>query len=220
NAGGGTDGWNCTSGKACERSVDDIAYVDQLIMDLGTWLNVDRSRVYASGLSNGAAFSHRLACERSGTFAAIAAVAGSNQFSTGSPCEPDRRVAVLQVHGTDDPCWGYETSDDRCIGSGGDKLGALESVTGWATRNDCDGEPQTTDLPDRVDDGTSTISTRWVGCAGGVEVLLLTVHGGGHTWPNGSPALSSDLVGRATLDWGSEELWGFLSRFVLVEPGP
>jgi len=219
NAGGGTDGWNCTSGKACERNVDDIAYVDRLIEALGTWLNVDRSRVYATGLSNGAAFSHRLACERAGTFAAIAAVAGSNQFSTGAPCEPDRPVAVLQVHGTDDPCWGYETSDARCVGNAGKKLGAIESVVDWAKRNDCSDETEVTDLPDSVDDGTLTTATRWTGCTDGVEVLLLTVEGGGHTWPDGGPALSAARVGRVTRDWGSEELWAFLSRFTLPEPG-
>ncbi len=217
NAGGGSDGWNCASGKACERNIDDVAYVGRVIESLGEWLNIDRSRIYATGLSNGAAFSHRLACERSGTFAAIAAVAGSNQFSTGSPCEPERPVAVMQVHGTDDPCWGYETSDARCIGNAGVKLGALESVTGWAKRNDCSDEPQVGDLPDPLDDAARTIATRWTGCAGGVEVVLLTVQGGGHTWPSGSPALSPDRVGRVTGDWGSEELWAFLSRFALGE---
>jgi polyhydroxybutyrate depolymerase len=219
NAGGGTDGWNCASGKACERDVDDLAYVDRLIEDLSAWLNIDRSRVYATGLSNGAAFSHRLGCQRAGTFAAIAAVAGSNQFSTGEPCTPGRPVPVLQVHGTDDPCWSYETSDARCIGSGGDKLGALESVTGWAERNDCTGSPEVEELPDLQDDGTRTVATRWSNCADDVEVLLLTVQGGGHTWPNGSPALSVERVGRVTGDWGSEELWAFLSRFTLTDAG-
>ncbi len=104
NAGGGADGWNCTSGKACANDVDDLAYVDRLLEGLSSWLNVDRTRVYATGLSNGAALSHRLACERAETFAAIAAVAGSNQFSTAAPCEPERPIAVLQVHGTEDPC--------------------------------------------------------------------------------------------------------------------
>ncbi len=218
NAGGGTDAWNCASGKACANDVDDLAYVDKLLDDLGTWLNIDRTRVYATGLSNGAAFSHRLACQRAGTFAAIAAVAGSNQFSTGAPCSPERSIPVLQVHGTEDPCWTYETSNARCIGSGGDKLGAIESVTGWAERNGCILDPTESDLPDGVADGTATVATLWSGCAGGVDVMLLTVIGGGHTWPSGSPALSENLVGRVTYDWGSEVLWSFLSSYSLSEP--
>ncbi len=218
NAGGGTDGWNCTSGKACANDVDDLAYVDRLIEDVSSWLNVDRTRLYASGLSNGAAFSHRLACERADVFAAIVAVAGSNQFSTGAPCEPARPVAVLQVHGTEDPCWSYSTSGARCIGRGGDKLGAVESVTDWAERNQCRTGPVDSDLPDAGDDGTSTVAARWTGCAGGVEVLLLSVRGGGHTWPNGSQGPTGLRLGRVTKDWGSEVLWDFLQRFTLPVP--
>jgi polyhydroxybutyrate depolymerase len=219
NAGGGTDGWNCASGKACSNDIDDLAYVDRLLKDLDAWLNVDRSRVYATGLSNGAAFSHRLACERAGTFAAIAAVAGSNQFSTGAPCNPARPVAVLQVHGTEDPCWSYETTDSKCIGSGGEKLGALRSVTGWVDVLACSDGPTETNLSDTIEDGTTTVATRWSDCDGGVNVLLLTVIGGGHTWPSGSPALSERIVGRITHDWGSEVLWDFLSGYTLIGPG-
>ena len=45
-------------------------------------LPVDPTRVYAAGMSNGAAMSHRLACERPERYAAIVAVAGANQAST------------------------------------------------------------------------------------------------------------------------------------------
>lgn len=218
NAGGGSDGWNCASGRACKNDVDDLAYVDELLEDLGSWLNIDRNRLYAAGLSNGAAFSHRLACERAGVFAAIAAVAGSNQFSTGADCDPDRPIAILQVHGTEDPCWTYETTDTDCIGTGGMKLGALESVTGWVDILACDEAPDESDLPDNSNDGMRTVATRWTGCADNVDVLLLSVVGGGHTWPSGSPALSEKRVGRVTTDWGSEVLWDFLSAYTLEKP--
>lgn len=213
NAGGGSDGWNCASGKACTNDIDDLSYVDSLLEDLGSWLNIDQSRIYATGLSNGAALSHRLACQRAGTFAAIAAVAGSNQFATGATCDPVEPVAVLQVHGTEDPCWSYETTDARCIGSGGEKLGAVESMTGWVDVLGCSEEPIESDLPDDAQDGMRTVSTRWTGCDGGTDVLLLTVIGGGHTWPSGSPGLSERRVGPITLDWGSELLWDFLSQY-------
>jgi len=218
NAGGGSDGWNCASGKACTNNIDDLGYVDSLLGDLRSWLNIEPSRIYATGLSNGAAFTHRLACERADTFAAIAAVAGSNQFATGTTCDPAEPVAVLQVHGTDDPCWTYETTDSRCIGTGGRKLGAVESVAGWVDVLSCSGTPTETDLPDDSDDGTRTVSTRWTGCDGGSDVVLLTVIGGGHTWPSGSPALSERRVGLITLDWGSDVLWNFLSTYTRDAP--
>ena len=210
NAGGNPPEWNCASGKACSEGVDDMAFVDALIADIASWLNVDRNRVYAVGLSNGAAISHRIACERSEDFAAVVGVAGSNQFSTGADCVPTRAVGVLQIHGTADPCWTFETSDSRCLGSDGKKLGAVESVTDWANRLGCASDPTEDDLPDRVDDGMHSTMTDWSGCREGVSVQLLTVHGGGHTWPNGSPTFDTGRVGLVTRDFGSEVVWEFL----------
>jgi len=212
NAGGGTDGWNCTSGRACAEGVDDMAYVDAVLDDLARRVHVDPSRVYAVGLSNGAALVHRLACERSTRVAAVVAVAGSNQFATTAPCRPRDPVAVMEVHGTEDPCWTYETSERACADRGGRKLGAVASASGWAERLACT-DVSEAPLPDVVDDGTATTVRTWSGCAGGVEVALATVEGGGHTWPNGDPALPERRVGRVTRDWGNEVVWGFLRRF-------
>jgi polyhydroxybutyrate depolymerase len=75
---------------------------------LVAWLNIDTGRVYFTGLSNGGAMSHRIACELSDRVTAIAAVGGANQFSTAAPCDPQLPVAVMQIHGTEDPCWTYE----------------------------------------------------------------------------------------------------------------
>ncbi len=214
NAGGGKDGWNCTSGRACAEGIDDMAYLDAVVDDLGDRFHVDRGRLYAVGLSNGAALAHRLACERAGTVAAIVAVAGSNQYSTTATCAPSEPVAVMQVHGTDDPCWTYETSGRACIDRTGRKLGAVESVEGWAERLGCTSET-TSRFPDPVDDGTSTSARTWTGCDGGAEVVLATVVGGGHTWPDGDPALSERVVGATTRDWGNEVVWAFLARFAV-----
>ena len=79
-------------------------------------------------------------------------------------CDPVQPIGVLQVHGTEDPCWSYETADDRCIGNGGDKLGALQSARGWVGVLACDVKPIETAFPDTVDDGTTTVSTRWSDC--------------------------------------------------------
>jgi len=212
NAGGGEAGWNCTSGRACAEGTDDMVYLDAVLDDVARRYHVDPDRIYAVGLSNGAALAHRLACERSGRFAAVVAVAGSNQFSTTSPCDPAEPVAVMQVHGTEDPCWTYETSESACVDRGGRKLGAIESITGWVERLGCH-QGSEVPVPDVDDDGTSTTMRTWTGCDGGVEVVLATVKGGGHTWPNGDPALPERRVGRVARDWGNERIWAFLSRF-------
>src|SRR5262245_1348699 len=65
NAGGGQNGWKCVSGKACKEGVDDLAYFRALLDDVERAVGIDTRRVYSIGLSNGAAMSHRLACELS-----------------------------------------------------------------------------------------------------------------------------------------------------------
>ena len=64
NAGGGVGPWNCTSGGACASGVDDVRFFDDLLAEVGRVVPVDPKRVHLTGLSNGAAISHRLACER------------------------------------------------------------------------------------------------------------------------------------------------------------
>ena len=55
---------------------DDVGFVDSIVSDLDSQLPVDRHRVYASGFSNGAAFTARLAVERSTVLAAAAFAGG------------------------------------------------------------------------------------------------------------------------------------------------
>ena len=51
---------------------NDVGFVDSIMGDLGARLPIDRTRVYASGFSNGAGFAARLAVERSQLLAAAA----------------------------------------------------------------------------------------------------------------------------------------------------
>ncbi|MFM8734303.1 MAG: alpha/beta hydrolase family esterase [Pirellulales bacterium] len=55
---------NCC-GEAAARNVDDVAFVRHVLDDLEGIANVDRRRVFATGMSNGAMMSYRLASEMS-----------------------------------------------------------------------------------------------------------------------------------------------------------
>ena len=159
--------------------------------------------------------SHRLACEMSDRFTALAAVGGTNQFAATQHCDLVLAPAILQIHGTDDPCWTYETSDAACADrTGGVKLGVAESNQGWLDRLGCEANPTVIELPDVTEDGMTTTRTVWSGCgAAPAEVHLLTINGGGHTWPGGDPYLSERVVGRVTTDWDSALIWEFFSQF-------
>lgn len=210
NAGGGGAGFSCTSGSACKEGVDDVRFFATLLDEIARIIPVDARRVYAAGISNGAAMSHRLACELPGRFAAIAAVAGGNQHAlVGGACAPG--VAILQIHGTDDPCWGFAQGNRSCLegAAAGIKAGVPQTMEGWRARNGCALEPVEVPLPDRAPgDGTRVHQVRWTGCVADVE--LLRIEGGGHTWPNGHQYLGAAAVGRVTRDIGSERIVDFL----------
>ena len=62
-------------------------------------LCLDRTRVYAAGLSYGGFMTSLLACGRSDRFAAVAPVAGLRLLD---PCPQERPVPIITFHGTDD----------------------------------------------------------------------------------------------------------------------
>ncbi len=67
---------------------DDVGFVDAMLGDLGAGLPIDRSRIYASGFSNGASFTARLAVERSRVIAAAAMSGGALQAPQPAPARP------------------------------------------------------------------------------------------------------------------------------------
>lgn len=210
NAGGGRDGWRCVGGNACEDGTDDVQYVRDLLDDLRGRVNVDATRVVVTGLSNGGAMSHRLACELSDRITAIAPFGGGLQLTTSGTCAPERPVAVLYTHGTEDPCWPYAGGAPDCpIGrSEGDFVSVERTLAGWSAVLGCAGTPTEDTLPDTVDDGTTTTRVAYAGCA--APLVHLKVVGGGHTWPQGYAYLGERVVGPVPQDWGNEVLWTFL----------
>ena len=195
NAGGGQNGYICVSGSACADGVDDMAYTRALLADLGRRIDIDGRRVFATGFSNGAAMTQRLACEAADTFAAIAPVSGENQFALAG-CTPAARVAVLDIHGTLDKCWPYDGGDSGCLSSGL-YVSVAETLAGWAARNGCDATPVTTTLPPRpgVHDGTSVVRFSYASCGAGGELEHLEVIGNGHYWPDGEAYASGRRLG-------------------------
>lgn len=213
NAGGGKDGWRCTGGRACEENLDDVAYIDAVLEELDRALYVDDKRIYSTGMSNGGAMSHRLACERSEVFAAIASVGGVNQAQTVQGCEPSRAISVLQIHGDEDPCWPYEGGTFQCLRGGdekGDFISAPASLEGWVTRNGCAADTHTDTTADPERDGTSESQQTWTACDDDAVVSMITVHGGGHTWPQGWSYLDEDTIGLTSQDFSANEaIWDF-----------
>jgi polyhydroxybutyrate depolymerase len=216
NAGGGGPNFACASGYACEANIDDIAYLGAVLDEVEAEYRVDASRIYFSGFSDGAAMVHRVGCEMAGRVAAIAPVSGENEFATSADCSPARPMPVLDIHGTADPCWTYESSTTACADQDPrPKIGAFESTAGWVARDRCVGEGTLSPMPDTASDGMTSDVRAWPNCAGGAEVRLITVHGGGHVFPGGAITSPRSRTDAGTQDFGAQVLWDFLSRFRL-----
>jgi polyhydroxybutyrate depolymerase len=78
---------------------DDVAYLDAVLDLLATEYAVDPARVHASGFSNGAGMTSRLALERADRFAGIAAAAGG---LTMPPAPAARPLSMVFSVGTVD----------------------------------------------------------------------------------------------------------------------
>jgi polyhydroxybutyrate depolymerase len=87
-------------GYAQTHDVDDVGFTLAVIDDVARRLPVDRRRVFATGMSNGAMMAYRLAVEASGKIAAIAPVAGGMVVESFCASRP---VPVMHFHSIDDP---------------------------------------------------------------------------------------------------------------------
>jgi polyhydroxybutyrate depolymerase len=200
--------WN--DGRGYAATHDDVGFVRALLDTLGRELVIDPRRVYATGISNGAMFSYRLACDLPGSFAAVAPVAGAMPADLAPSCAHAQPVSVLAFQGTADPLMPY--AGGGVARRRGRVLSAERSIAFWATASGCGAAPVTTLEPDLVlDDGTRVRRTVYGGCRGGTAVELYTIEGGGHTWPGGPPVGGS--VGRVTRDVDATPLiWAFFAQ--------
>jgi polyhydroxybutyrate depolymerase len=186
--------WNASV--ACcnfyDVETDDVAYIKSVIDEMKSRYNVDPTRVYLIGHSNGGFMSYRMAREHPETIAAIASLAGAIDAGPSEP--PASPVHVLQIHGTADATIQYrggEIQDNRYIG-------ALGSVRRWAEYNGCESRGRGRELRDLDASlpGYETGVLKYnVGCNADGSAELWTISAGAH-----SPVLS-DTYGAQVVEW-------------------
>jgi polyhydroxybutyrate depolymerase len=165
------DGWPV--GPPGAAQTDDLGFLSALIDSAVAEFGVDRKRVYAAGLSNGACMVYRLACERPELVAAVAPVSGGMVPPVAQACARGAPVSIIGMHGTDDPIivLGQPIRD---------------GITAWAKRDGCAPQPVSTRLADTdPGDGTQTGVDLFEPCTANTAVAFYTIEGGGHAWPGG-----------------------------------
>lgn len=190
------------------EGIDDVGFLSTLIGQLTRDYGIPPGRVFVTGMSAGAFMANRLACERADLVTASAPVAGT--LGAGLPCAPSRPVSVMAVHGTADPVVPY--GGGPMVGRGGpsDIVSAPAMAERWREINRCPGPLVADPAPSaEIQEMSAT------GCAGGTEVVLVSITGGGHTWPAGRFSLPPDVVGPTSF---AVDASGATAQFFAAQP--
>jgi polyhydroxybutyrate depolymerase len=211
------DGRQDAVSTAAKENIDDVAFLSELINEVAKVAPIDRKRVFATGMSNGAMMSIRLACEAPQLLAGIAAVSGTGSPDLMQRCKPNRPMSLLQIHGTVDPIVPYiggEVKNPLGTQNRGQVVGVDELATVFTAANGCTGGPVVAALPDLVASDGSTITSRtWSTCSAKAIVTFLRVEGGGHVWPGERTHLPEVLVGKGNQDIdATAEIWAFFAK--------
>jgi len=181
-----------------DSPIDDVGYARELAHRLVRDLNLDPSRVFATGMSNGGDMSYLLAAQREPFVRAIAPVAGTMMTSWGQHFTPPARISLLAVHGTHDEITRWQ-GDPRNRDGWGAYLSVPDVLDRWidglaleSLHLAC-----TADTPPQV---ARSLLARWTTHADATEVRFHRLEGGGHDWP---PHLGSR--DRST----AAEIWAF-----------
>jgi polyhydroxybutyrate depolymerase len=191
---------------------EDVTFIGDLIDSVQRSHNIDRTRIYANGLSNGGGLSFLLSCTMPHRIAAVGLVAAAHLFPP-SLCPDLRPVPMIAFHGTADGDTPYDGGRSGKSWILPMSFPSIPSVTaGWARRNRC--------APAPVESRVAADVTRleYAQCASNAPAVLYTIHGGGHTWPGGDGAayLPEWFVGTTTqsID-ASSVMWEFFKAHTL-----
>lgn len=213
--------WNTS---ADTSSNQDLVFVSEMLDQVEATECVDETRIYATGLSDGAFMTSLLACAMSNRIAAFAPVSG---VQLPTPCAAKRRVPILAFHGTADPILYFNGGVgigvlNHALGGKGpapqvsvppaklDGPGYPATVASWASRDGCGAVPVDT----RV---TPHVIRRAYSCPPGTAVEFYIVIGGGHAWPGSKFSQQiADITGPTPFEINaSTVIWAFFQRFQL-----
>ena len=197
--------WN--AGRCCggarDQNVDDAGFIRRIVENVTMQLNIDRKRIYATGMSNGGLMAYRLACEMPEVFRAIAPVAGTDNTAQ---CQPSRGVSVLHIHAKNDTHVLYNggsgpgTPDKSAVT---EFTSVPDTIAKWVRLNAC------TPTPRRVLDKPGAFCELYTGCRDAAEVQLCVTDSGGHSWP-GAEKTRGEPASQAIS--ANEVMWEFFSR--------
>lgn len=208
------DGRNTTADQA---GIDDVGFMSKLIDTLYYDYNIDTSRVYICGFSNGGFMTQRLACEIPEKFAAVGALGCSIDTNLIQSCNPSKAVPTAYFSGTSDPEVPF-TGGSMNNPSVTPVVSVDTAVQFWVDNNNCQTTEPVVNIPNTVQSDSSTVEFyKYTNCDCNADVYFYKILNGGHTWP-GVPVSQFPQLGNTNEDiHASFELWDFFSQFSLCE---
>ena len=184
NDGGSTNWQVVTSGDlpyTLPNPHSDLEFVSSLIDEMLGMHNVDPSRVYAMGYSNGGGFVYDLACRLNDKVTGVGAVARTMYAESHGACTVTHPTPVVTILGTNDfiSSYGGISYEGTLYYQSADATHDL-----WIAENGLLPEAEVTTLTDlNPSDNTSVELYQWRDEQNCRELAHYKVNGGGHDWP-------------------------------------
>jgi polyhydroxybutyrate depolymerase len=169
--------WNaggCCAG-AVKNNVDDVGFIREVIKRMERQASIDPKRVFATGMSNGAMMSWRLACELP-EIRAIAPVEGTDNTST---CHPEHPVPVIEFHAINDEMVNFNGGPGPNSFTRTNFTSVPATQAKWVQLDHAATEPR------RVLTVNGAHCDLHPAMSGGAPVELCVTDTGGHSWPGG-----------------------------------
>ncbi|PIU14427.1 hypothetical protein COT20_02755 [bacterium (Candidatus Gribaldobacteria) CG08_land_8_20_14_0_20_39_15] len=156
-----------------DPSIDDVGFISKMLDELEGKFSIDTKKVYATGISNGAWMTYRVACELSDRITAIAPISGGLILEN---CNPKRPIPIIHFHGTSDPGWPYYGGNGCWTDTYRQPI--KETIQKWIEINGCSAVSNIT-----YQKGEASCET--YNCQEDSKITFCTIKGGGHTYPGG-----------------------------------
>jgi poly(3-hydroxybutyrate) depolymerase len=203
--------------------VDDVGFTADIVDWFEANYAINASRIYATGMSNGAMFSYYLAFNLAGVFAGIGPVTGPMDLNLGwNATTTPAPTTVIAIRSPTDPIipeagqcgpppfnmcnnFGYSTPDTIAYWCGGDGINMTSPgpVTTVFHDSDIDGSTITRYVYSGGTNGTRVVLFWEEGSVGGYDI--------GHTWPGGPQYTLAMYIGSVSYQIdGSAQIWKYL----------